>query len=218
MHPNLFLEYFNDVNLFMLGRVLVFDMLCNNCDRIPCGLWNNRGNMGNLMCSEWGPVPIDNQTITLDPRTKNAYNYLLKVKNLFDDLFGVYAADHSRLLSTVCLTGFRTFWGNFSPQDLVLQQATCLLLGMISMLRQASQLTLEDFETIKSGVAASVSFSVKNIWLDMVKLIHTEFVANICKIFASYQSHFDSIIAEHQELFDSLVADAAEQIAQRAQL
>jgi hypothetical protein len=35
---------------FQLGQIIVFDMLCHNIDRIPCGVFDNDGNIDNIMC------------------------------------------------------------------------------------------------------------------------------------------------------------------------
>ncbi len=66
---------------FQLGQLLVFDILCHNSDRIPCGVFDNDGNPGNLMYSETdGLVPIDNQTTGFAIDTPAAARYLERVQ------------------------------------------------------------------------------------------------------------------------------------------
>jgi hypothetical protein len=88
------------LHAFRLGQMMVFDMLCHNSDRLPCGLFSNEGNAGNVMlpfagfgqaadsAAAVGPlpsailgaaIPIDNQFVSFARDRPQGVAYLSRV-------------------------------------------------------------------------------------------------------------------------------------------
>lgn len=72
--------------LSALGHLCAFDVLINNLDRVPLPLWQNEGNLGNVMvtCTGASLVGIDQQ-INLIVEGPGLEMYLEKVRKLVND-------------------------------------------------------------------------------------------------------------------------------------
>ena len=80
-----------------LGRLLAFDVLINNMDRLPCA-WGNPGNPGNVMFGkDGGVISIDNMTSCIDP-------------DLHAEGFGAYEETVRGLATTLAREPFREGW------------------------------------------------------------------------------------------------------------
>jgi len=90
--PELFHEVWNPQTLRALGAMIAVDMLLNNWDRVPVpDLWDNEGNLGNIMLfrqqQEIHEYPKSNlvvidQTITSIRDAKKKQEYLMRVLKL----------------------------------------------------------------------------------------------------------------------------------------
>ncbi len=75
---------------FDLGRIVVVDMLINNFDRLPCEVWDNHGNLNNVMIlrieNTTRAVAIDQSVFCIDKQkfSENYCKYRSKVKSFFE--------------------------------------------------------------------------------------------------------------------------------------
>lgn len=65
-----------------LGRICALDVLLNNMDRVPLPVWDNLGNLTNVMIDTEGcPVGIDQQ-VNLISDSRGMESYIARVRNL----------------------------------------------------------------------------------------------------------------------------------------
>merc|ERR1719436_646924 len=73
---------------YSLGRLMAFDMLINNFDRLPLA-WSNDGNLGNVMLgASQGPVVGIDQCVTPIKHPNGLHMYLDRVKDVVAEARG----------------------------------------------------------------------------------------------------------------------------------
>merc|ERR1719410_2759750 len=68
-----------------LGRLCAADTIINNMDRIPLPIWDNSGNLGNIMVSAQGDVTAIDTQINLIVDEFGKEGYFRRVRDLISD-------------------------------------------------------------------------------------------------------------------------------------
>lgn len=71
------------LHAFRLGQMMVFDMLCHNSDRLPCGVFANEGNAGNVMLPIAGLGAAANSATAIGPSSSAKLGAAIPIDNQF---------------------------------------------------------------------------------------------------------------------------------------
>jgi len=140
-----------------IGKVIMYDVLLNNWDRLPI-LWASEGNLGNLFYSnnpDQRIVAIDN-TITSIPVDSDPFKeYMGKVTQLLDDI----ATWNESVEGTNSLVEkLRTYLRNSMNVDIGKKGTYAVWQGMISgVITIHRNVTTEKLETLRDEMAQEVA-------------------------------------------------------------
>jgi hypothetical protein len=189
-------------NLRRLGEIVAFDMLINNTDRVPA-VWDNEGNLGNLLFDEAGAiVAIDQQLIAITTAVNTATAGAAEAAEAVEEnpLLEKYLERVSTLLSQVCGTEWISLASvALAPVRECIQkeagydilEAGCVLIaeGMRQCAATICQLTPDHLNTIHERVtgvlpAPLLQQAIESSTLQALDLV---FVERVLTIFRDHQ-------------------------------
>jgi ankyrin repeat protein len=137
-------------NLRHLGKIIAFDMLINNTDRFPV-VWDNEGNLGNLLFDESGAiVAIDQMLIAIDSENENPLlqKYLDRVDGFLAKVCGAASAD----AAAPALKPIQDFIRQATGFDVLEAGCVCIAEGVRETVDTISQITPAHLSAIHEHV------------------------------------------------------------------
>eukprot|EP01137_Pigoraptor_chileana_P008440 Opistho-2@55280 len=172
-----------------IGGMMAFDVLINNSDRLPL-LWNNEGNLGNILISRtgidgvWRAYAIDQAIATIDA-----------TKPAAEKIFSAYSTRVNRLISSmkasvstggsVCpeINAVATAIANWTVGSVVLEETEALYLQRAleaGLLALAEGVNMErDVLPIVESSVGCVKIDWENVWRSMCGGVHARFFADV---------------------------------------
>ncbi|KAH3761370.1 actinfragmin kinase [Pelomyxa schiedti] len=183
----------SNTHLREIGRLLLFDILCNNWDRIPL-VWENEGNVGNIFFDpDEGIYGIDNSVTAIPPGPKRT-RYYEKIQHILESIVQQPQKPCREMQSVY------EFLKAFSFVTLTEECCVQVQLGMLECLssvceawQRTAQLLLRD---IKNKVQKMIHYDWERVWATELKLIDLEFMTKIVEIFSEYRDKAISILHE----------------------
>ncbi len=164
--------------LHELGGLLCLDVLLNNVDRVPCGMWENQGNPGNLMLGPSSLVGIDNSCSPLPVGSAAASAYLARARALAADV-------SARGGAAACFSEAAAMLHAVSGWSMQGVHKAALCVGFARVLERATQLGHHGgVRACKEKVRAQVKYDWQHVWRDAVALIDPDFVAAVASALA----------------------------------
>ncbi|KAL6044767.1 Antitoxin protein of toxin-antitoxin system [Balamuthia mandrillaris] len=186
--------------LQQMGRIVVFDMLCNNWDRLPA-VWDNDGNAKNIILSKltakkqngsdeaatdsedeeeegWRVVAIDQGLSCINPETfRSGYDkYMNRVKE--------FALEVVQEKPSEGLTKIRELLRLCTAYDITEAGMAELRQGIIDgMLFAVKALSREVLQELKDQVATMVTMDWADVWASGLQQINVDFIAAVLDIF-----------------------------------
>lgn len=200
------LDSLDSRNLFCqsLGSIIAFDILINNCDRIPL-VHNNDGNASNILITKEGEcVPIDTVLTSIHPvvSSRNLTNYINKITRFFSIIFSIPQVDNqenssSSIESIITSQAGQNVILALNPLKDFIYRSTvynisdevCILIAIEiqkSIRRISSLLNDEIIQNLKEKVSHEVTIDWEGVWETSLKLINLEYLSSILNIFKQY--------------------------------
>ena len=151
-----------------LGRVTAVDAVLNNVDRLPLGIWNNEGNLGNVMLSEDGHdvIVIDTAMFAIKPEVAGRPN--LQYSRYRERLVDL-ARNPSPAIETMRTRCFECWGVELGPSKAFEK-------GLREMLQRLRDLPVDFFELHKREIEGFVDSDWENVWAKDVAQIDLKFI------------------------------------------
>jgi len=188
INPGLAKDIMKKENLLEIGKILSFDILINNWDRLPC-IWENNGNPKNVIFNTNGrPFAIDSTITSIDPKmfAANFKNYKDKVELLLSSITSEPTKEANSIHK------LRTFLVKFIGLDIGEEGSIVIQQGLISSLQSISAITTQDLDNLKKIVENKLFPTMELLGLDhdtvSLTRINIEFMTEIVQLFKKYLS------------------------------
>jgi len=176
LSPDLAKETFGKESVLKeIGHLLVFDIMINNSDRLPC-IWKNDGNLKNVLVSKGHICPIDHSVFCIS-EPSNFENYIQRVKEYIFGVFGqplVPDKSTSKIRDTIL---------TFSGMDIGDEGICAIQAGVIECVFRASKITKDDLKNLKITLQNMNKHDWENIWGGGLLCIDVNFMDSILDIF-----------------------------------
>jgi len=174
----------NEAVLKELGRVLAFDMLVNNWDRLPC-IWDNDGNPNNILFSNDGAslAAIDTSITSIDPEQfGDSFNhYFDRVRSLMSSVYAHPKDPPSEIVK------LQEFILHYTGCQLDNRDLLHVMNGMEEIGHSIATTPSSQFEKLRDGVSESVDESLRmcHFTPDCIGLnrVNTQYLAAMTKAF-----------------------------------
>ena len=184
-----------------LAGLISFDMLINNCDRIPL-VHLNDGNATNILITREGEcIPIDTVLTSIHPTVskRNLLLYCQRLEAFFSVIFSLpidilenQSIDH--IISSVegqkvlvALNPLKEFIYRSTVFTLSNETLILIAIEIQKSIRQISSLLSEEILTnLKEKVSKEVSIDWEGVWEASLKLINLEYLSIVLNIFQKY--------------------------------
>lgn len=202
-----------DLFVSSFGRMMAFDILINNSDRVPI-VHNNEGNASNILITEEGAcVPIDTCLTSIHPETstKLLERHLQKLETLLPLLSAISDSPERNSLNEEDILLRAAVIHRLEPVRDFLWRATayhvsdeiCLLIGkellrgvrgIVTSLKleeeipaaQVSTASLRRFQELKDQIGESVTVDWEMVWERSLQLVNVEFLERVLESFRRY--------------------------------
>jgi hypothetical protein len=167
----------NEVSFEDIGKMFVLDVLINNFDRIPGNMWNNDGNIGNLMITNDGRIYGIDQGIVSPVNSDAVSNYLAKVASNFEE-FKSNPSGCKMVEEIWNFTNSKT--GEcFTDSDAAKK---AISKGIQAVLSKLSALNPQDIIEMKNAIQKGIKVDWENVWVDMCTSVDPQFINQVIKV------------------------------------
>jgi hypothetical protein len=179
--------------LRQLGKLVAFDMLCNNWDRLPV-IWDNEGNLRNIRVEHIGVdepniVALDNTITCIIPDNFNTYEEKLRdcLAALTTDVNAEYKG-YKTVREVLSFT---------SSVDFTEREIREMQIGTLEGIIEIAKLTPETLTKMKEEFSKMVVQDWENVWASGVESINIDFLTSVINIMQEYVPAAQKTLAQY---------------------
>jgi hypothetical protein len=189
--PQLLPSRLTDESFKDIGRIFVLDVLINNFDRIPGGMWKNDGNIGNLMLTKSGRIYGIDQGVVSTGNDEATAKYLSTVEQNFDDFFR--KKDMSIIVSEILNFINLNTGGCLSESENAKSKISS---GILDAVNRLADIQEDEYHDIKGKIQSSVRVDWEDVWSAMCHSISPDFVQKISNVIIALAKIHDGILVQ----------------------
>jgi hypothetical protein len=161
------------------GRMIAFDILVNNSDRIPTDVWDNEGNGRNVLVTN-DVVAIDQAVVAIDPDGAALAKYLLRAEQF---LVTVCTGDEDAAAALGALRSTRDFWKRETLFDIGEKGCALVIRGIREGVANICTLSTESLQELKHEVERMVPVDWAQVWEHSIAKVNLGFLSQMLALF-----------------------------------